>query len=132
MRAYHFVAIAASIVLLFFSFNNLLFLWVANIMIGFGLSICSPGFFAYFVQFFDITDRIGATLIASSGLVSAAVPILVGQIIEQDPKILLYIISVGIISVIILFAKINVILFYTEKQFKKEDTINIQDENLEG
>ena len=88
-------------------------------MIGFALSICWPGIFAFFEHLFDITNPIGAIMVASSGIVGSGVPILIGGMIENNPSILLYINAVGITIVVILFAVTNIIVYLVKKQLIK-------------
>ena len=87
-------------------------------MMGFGISICYPGFFAFFEQFFNLTDRISAIMISSTGLLCALTPFLTGRMIENNPLILLYINGIGITGVIILFAVANFIVHQAEIAIK--------------
>lgn len=83
MIAYHLMISIMGIIVLIFAQNSTTFLWIANVMIGFGFSAMFPAIFAFIRQYIEMTDRIGTILTFSGGFFNLFSPFILGAFIEK-------------------------------------------------
>ncbi|KAG4071203.1 hypothetical protein HA402_001193 [Bradysia odoriphaga] len=94
----HFI-FAANLILLAIS-NTILYiwggssmtmLWVGSVMIGVGMSTVYPSLYAYIEKYLFITESVSGVITIAASCMSAIYPLIVGNSIETNPEILIYV-----------------------------------------
>ncbi len=111
----HFI-FAGNLVLLSIS-NTILFiwggtsmtwLWVGSIMIGVGMSTVYPSLYAFIEKYLFVTESVSGIITIAGGFVSSIYPLIVGNSVETNPEILMFVNYVSIVVTSIAFS----FLFY--------------------
>ncbi|XP_054163819.1 major facilitator superfamily domain-containing protein 4B-like [Oppia nitens] len=89
MIAYHFIVIAVGLTTLYFGQSSVKFIWLGNVIIGFGFSAVFPAIFAFAEQYIKVNDTISTILIFSSASLTLFTPFILGPFLENSSFILL-------------------------------------------
>ncbi|KAJ6643567.1 Sodium-dependent glucose transporter 1 [Pseudolycoriella hygida] len=88
--------------------HSITLLWVGSIMIGVGMSTVYPSLYAFIEKYLFITESVSGIITVSSSFVAAMYPVIVGNSVETNPEILMYVnyvsISVCYIAFSLLFS----------------------------
>ncbi|XP_054162183.1 sodium-dependent glucose transporter 1B-like [Oppia nitens] len=128
MLSSHFVICCIGIVCLAFGRTNMTMLWVANVVIGIGISAIIQSVFAFVGQHIRMTNMVGTVLIVFMSSFNIAPPYIIGLFIKQFSDIFILIESIALGVSIALFA----ILHDTEhirEEAKKLLYISANEEN---
>lgn len=95
-------------ILLFWGESSMTLLWVGSIMIGVGMSTVYPSLYAFVEKYLFVTETVSGIITISGGFVSSIYPVIVGNSVETNPEILMYVnyvsISVCYIAFSLLFS----------------------------
>lgn len=95
-------------ILYFWGGTSMTLLWVGSVMIGVGASTVYPAFYAFITKYLCVTETVSGIITVAGGLISAVYPVIVGNSVETNPEILMYVnyvsISVCYIAFTLLFS----------------------------
>lgn len=78
-------------ILLLWGGSSMTSLWIGSIMIGVGMSTVYPSLYAYIEKYLFVTETVSGIVTVASGLVSSIYPLIVGNSVETNPNILMYV-----------------------------------------
>lgn len=93
----------ANTILFIWGGTSMSLLWVGSIMIGVGMSTVYPALYAFVEKYLLITETVSGTITIASGLIASIYPVIVGNSVEKNPEILMYVNYVSIIVCYIAF-----------------------------
>lgn len=76
--------------------SSMTMLWIGSSMIGVGMSTVYPSLYAYIEKYLFITESVSGIITIAGSCMSAIYPIIVGNSIETNPEILMYVNFVSI------------------------------------
>merc|ERR1711924_123986 len=92
-----------SILLAIFGNKSIILLWTGSAMIGLGLASTYASGFLYLKSYLKITNRIGSAMLICGNIAVNVIPIVIGQLIEDHPLVLMYVLAGTTISYSLLF-----------------------------
>ena len=110
MLSAHYLISVIGIGCLIISRTNMTMLWVANVVIGIGVSAIMQTSFAFVGQHIRMTDMIGTILIVFLGTFNIAPPYVLGLFIKDHSDSFIILEGMVIIVVIVLFAIIMLLI----------------------
>lgn len=84
------LCLVGNIILLLYASENLVLFWIAAVTMGFGLSTMYASYIAFIEKHIIFTDGVGAFLIVSGSPVAAIYPLIVGERIAANVRVLTY------------------------------------------
>lgn len=76
--------------------SSMTMLWIGSVMIGVGMSTVYPSLYAYIEKYLVITESVSGVITIAGSCMSAIYPLIVGNSIETNPEILMYVNYVSI------------------------------------
>ena len=119
MLIYHFGFLLAGILIMYFGKQSLTMVWVGILLMSFGIGAIWPLIFSFMSNQIEVTDRIGTLLNFASKIPGLFVPSIIGQFIETNPDVLLYVMTFDLIVSVSLILVILVLVIRYKKNLKK-------------
>lgn len=92
-------------------------IWLGTVLIGIGFSASYPSIFAYLEQYLEMTNKKGTVFVFSCGLLGIISPLIVGNYIENQSIILMYVCLINTSVSICSFIVIHFIVLLSQTKF---------------
>lgn len=110
------VMLLANIVIIPFSENYPIAIWISSVLVGIGTSSIWGSIFGCLENYFPVTSQMTGGIISATALGDCVLPIILSNKIEKYPKIFMWIYLTSSVSMSIIF---SIILFICRKKLKR-------------
>ncbi|RWS29144.1 sodium-dependent glucose transporter 1-like protein [Leptotrombidium deliense] len=101
------LSIATTILFIFINTSQTM-LYVGNILMGVGFSSIYPSIYAFVEQYIDVTNFIGSLFAFASGVTAIIYPPVIGEYIERNPLVVLYLNVMSISLTLFAFVALHI------------------------
>ncbi|CAG7836798.1 unnamed protein product [Allacma fusca] len=111
------VILVSNIILSVLGGSSVTWLWIGSVSIGVGMSTVYPVLYAYIEKYIFVNTTVAGVITVAGGMVSSIYPLIVGNSVEKNPRILTY---VNFVSIAVCTAAFFVLFWTTQARSKRE------------